>query len=77
MKKVVTKKFSNNEKLKKLLLNTGDRAIYEASPHDNFFGVGISLRDKDFFRKVKDHKGKNHLGRILMAVRESLKEGNG
>ena len=66
-----------NEKLKELLINTGDRVIYEASPHDSFFGVGLSLRDRNFWQKVKDHKGQNHLGRILMNVREILKQGNG
>ena len=61
MKDILMIKFSDN-KLKKLLLDTNNKNIIEDSPRDNFWGIG----------KKKD--GKNMLGKLLMEVRENLKE---
>lgn len=60
MKFILIKKFSDT-KLKKLLLSTKDKNIIENSPRDNFWGIG----------KKKD--GRNMLGKLLMEVRELLK----
>lgn len=60
MEKGVQAKFSQNEAMKKLLLSTGTRELQEASPTDSFWGVG------------KSGKGENHLGKILMKLRNSL-----
>lgn len=60
MEKAVFAKFSQNEQLKKVLLDTGDRVIIEDSPRDAFWGSG------------KDGTGHNHLGKILMHVRSLL-----
>lgn len=60
MEKAVRAKFTQNEALKKLLLSTGNRELQEASPTDPFWGVG------------KSGKGENHLGKILMKLRNSL-----
>ena len=61
MLKAVRAKFSQNQKLKDLLLGTGDKILVEnAGKNDDFFGAGA------------DFNGHNHLGRILIQVREEL-----
>ena len=54
-------KFTQNQKLKQLLLNTENKILREASPYDSYWGIG------------PDGKGKNKLGEILMRIREELK----
>lgn len=61
MYKALMAKFTQNKKLRELLLNTGDREIIEASPRDSYWGWG------------KDKTGLNMLGKTLMKVREALK----
>ncbi len=61
MYKVVKKKFSSNNFLKENLLLTEDAYLEEGNYwHDTFWGVC-------------NRKGENHLGKILMKVREELK----
>ena len=63
MEEVVRAKFTQNEDLKALLLATGDSVLEEGNTwHDIFWGVDARTR-----------KGENHLGRILMQVREELR----
>jgi ribA/ribD-fused uncharacterized protein len=59
MKTGLLAKFSQNERLKQLLLSTGDTEIIEDSPRDAW-GVG------------KKGDGQNWLGRLLMEVRAEL-----
>ena len=62
------KKFGNNPDIAKRLLKTGDRALVEGNVwHDNFWG-------NCFCPKCMRKKGLNHLGRLLMKVREELKD---
>lgn len=61
MRTVVRAKFSQNEEIKKILINTGDEYLVEDSPTDYYWGCGA------------ERTGKNMLGRILMEVREELK----
>ena len=61
-------KFTQNAKLKKTLLSTKSK-IYEASPYDNIWGIGITKRQAE--NGIK-HKGQNLLGVALMTVREDL-----
>lgn len=56
MKDILLLKFKD-PKLKKLLLDTGDKIIIEDSPRDSFWGIG------------KKRDGKNMLGLLLMEVR--------
>ncbi len=63
-------KFSQNDKLKEFLLNTGNCEIVEASPVDNIWGIGFSS-DKAMENIGK--WGQNLLGKTLMKVREVLK----
>lgn len=62
MKKACLAKFTQNENLKKILLSTGTKELREHTFRDKFWGDG-----------GKNGKGKNHLGKILMEIREKLK----
>jgi len=62
MRKAVTAKFTQNPSLRKVLLSTKDAILIEDSPWDSEWGNG------------KNGNGKNKLGKILMKVREKLKE---
>lgn len=66
-------KFSQNERLKEFLLNTGDKEIVEASPYDKIWGIGMSETDPDRFDKAK-WRGTNWLGEVLMRVRTELRK---
>lgn len=62
MEEIVRAKFSQHEDLKALLLATGDALIEEGNTwHDTFWGVD-----------AKSGRGQNHLGKILMKIREEL-----
>jgi len=61
MKKALRAKFTQHEKLKKLLLGTENADIIEDAPNDYQWGCG------------KDGSGQNLLGKALMDIREELK----
>jgi ribA/ribD-fused uncharacterized protein len=61
MRKAVLAKFNQHEELLQLLLATGDAELVEHTENDDYWGDG------------GDGSGKNMLGRILMEVRESLR----
>jgi ribA/ribD-fused uncharacterized protein len=62
MRQAVFAKFSQHESLRKQLLDTGDAMLVEHTTNDAYWGNG------------GDGSGKNMLGRILMEVRERLRE---
>lgn len=64
MLKCVREKVMQYPHIKELLLSTGTQDIIEDSPIDYYWGCG------------KDGSGKNMLGKILMKVREEIKEDN-
>lgn len=66
-------KFTQNEQLKKALLDTGDTILVEAAPNDPIWGIGMNEATA---RKTnpKDWKGTNWLGEILTQLREDLKQ---
>lgn len=64
MRDVVLAKFTQNDDLRKQLLATGDTELVEGNRWGDVFW-GVSL-----YR----HHGENHLGKILMGVREELRE---
>ncbi|MGN6647680.1 MAG: NADAR family protein [Cytophaga sp.] len=65
-------KFSQNENLKKFLLDTGNKSLVEASPHDIIWGIGLSETDENRFDRTK-WKGTNWLGEALVCVREDIR----
>ena len=66
-------KFSQNLKLKAILLSTEDKILVEASPYDTIWGIGLYHED-DKVLDEKNWKGQNLLGKALMEVREKLKD---
>ncbi len=62
MREAVEAKFRQHEELRALLLGTGDAKLIEHTENDDFWGDG------------GDGSGRNELGRVLMAVRESLRQ---
>ncbi len=62
MRAAVLKKFSTHTEIQKVLLVTGDEVLVENSPTDYFWGCGA------------DKTGQNHLGKILMSVREEIRQ---
>lgn len=68
MYEIVLNKFLQNEDLKDKLLRTGEEKLIEGNTwHDNHFG------DCNCSRPKCKQKGKNILGKILMRVREELR----
>lgn len=69
MYSAVTLKFSQNSKLKKILLDSGNKMLYEASQQDKIWGIGFYAGDALSNR----HKfGMNLLGKCLARVRNDL-----
>jgi ribA/ribD-fused uncharacterized protein len=66
-------KFSQHDGLRQYLLDTGDRILVEASPHDRIWGLGLGKKDPNAGNPV-NWRGENLLGFALMDVREALKD---
>ncbi|MBN1067820.1 DUF1768 domain-containing protein [Clostridium botulinum] len=64
-------KFTQNEELRKFLLNTKDRILVEASPYDNIWGIGMS-KDNPNVEDPTAWKGENLLGFALTEVRSEI-----
>lgn len=56
-------KFSQNQPLRNFLVGTGTRELVFLDNYDDFWGCRSGLQEI----------GKNHMGHILMTVREMLK----
>ncbi|KAI4754995.1 hypothetical protein E4T52_13735 [Aureobasidium sp. EXF-3400] len=63
-------KFTQNERFKKVLLETGDRLLVEASKNDKIWGIGYGATDAK--RVSRDKWGQNLLGIALMKVRDKI-----
>ena len=63
-------KFLSSEPLLNLLKSTGDKMIIEAC-HDQLWGTGVPLRDKDCLNREK-WTGQGILGEILCELRSEL-----
>lgn len=64
-------KFKQNERLRQVLLGTGQREIVETSPNDRLWGIGWNTEE------AEDHLeewGQNKLGKALMRARERLRQ---
>ena len=64
-------KFTQNNRLKNILINTDNLIIVEASPTDKIWGVGLAIDDKDILH-IERWKGQNLLGKVLMNLREEF-----
>jgi ribA/ribD-fused uncharacterized protein len=64
-------KFEQNDRLRATLLETGDRVIAEASPHDLIWGIGFHESEPEAHRPEL-WRGRNWLGVALMQVRATL-----
>ena len=62
MYKALQAKFTQHEKLRRKLMETGDRELIEHSPYDSYWGDG------------GNGTGKNRLGQLLMKLRREMKE---
>lgn len=65
-------KFSQNENLCGMLLETDNDMLAECAVNDRIWGIGLSMTDLDRFDMLK-WKGQNLLGYSLMAVRNKVK----
>ena len=66
-------KFSQNEDLKKKLLDTGDAWLVECAYSDTIWACGIRLNEDERF-DVSKWRGQNILGFALMEVRSILRK---
>ena len=64
-------KFTQYEDLQRMLLDTGDKIIVEASPWDCVWGAGLKADDKRIL-DPKNWRGTNWLGEVIMGVRDLL-----
>ncbi|MBD2253070.1 NADAR family protein [Nostoc parmelioides] len=62
MREAVLKKFLTHADIREVLLSTGNEVLVENSSCDYFWGCGA------------DKTGQNHLGKILMSVREEIRK---
>ena len=66
-------KFTQNENLKKLLLDTEDSILAEGAVNDRIWGIGLSMKDSNRLESEK-WRGQNLLGSAMMMVRNWIKE---
>lgn len=62
MQEAVLNKFLTHPDIAAILISTGDELLVENSPIDYYWGCGV------------DKTGYNHLGKILMSVREKIRQ---
>ncbi|WP_392531138.1 NADAR family protein [Nostoc sp. C117] len=62
MREAVLKKFLTHADIREVLLMTGNEMLVENSPNDYFWGCGTN------------QTGQNHLGKILISVREEIRK---
>lgn len=73
MEKGVRAKFTQHPELRKKLLETGDKVIGKADGRNTFWGIGSSMVS-DKSKVPSKWRGQNKLGKILMELRDVLKD---
>jgi hypothetical protein len=68
-------KFRQNPKLGQLLMETGNKSLFEASPFDKIWGIGLSA-DTASGLSLSKYPGSNLLGKTLEDVRSILIDEN-
>lgn len=66
-------KFSQNEELRRKLLETGEATLAECAPRDLVWGIGISRDDEARFDR-SSWRGENRLGQALMKIRGEMQD---
>lgn len=75
MQLLLRKKFKPGSDLAEALLATGDMELIEGNFwHDNFWGVCLCEECGARRRRGEAEPGKNHLGKLLMQIREDLRK---
>ena len=69
----VRAKFTQNQRLRDLLIDTGENILGEANPHCSYWGIGKSMKKREAFDHKSWPEGSNVMGQILMDLREQLK----
>lgn len=64
-------KFTQNDQLKEVLLETKGTILVEASPHDKIWGIGLRAKDPRALNR-ETWRGTNWLGEVLTEVRDFL-----
>jgi len=70
----VKQKFAGDAHLRKLLLETGDATLAEATKNDAIWGIGLNVGDPRV-QSPAQWKGRNILGEALMQTRAFLRDG--
>jgi ribA/ribD-fused uncharacterized protein len=78
MHRIVTAKFRGNQDARRALLATGSQFLIEASRSDTYWGAGTDGSDRHLEQALENGRlpGKNRLGMILMAVRDTCLRNN-
>eukprot|EP00904_Undaria_pinnatifida_P006359 jgi/Undpi1/2853/HiC_scaffold_14.g06230.m1 len=64
-------KFNQNPDMAQHLLDTGEKILAEASPHDTVWGIGLKADDSAAWTKAT-WRGQNLLGEVLQEVRTRI-----
>ena len=74
MKRGLEAKFTQNEKIRNFLLQTGTTMLVEGNPKDSYWGAGMSLSNPNIWEKNRWlGTATNHLGRLLDGVRREIR----
>lgn len=73
MKVACRAKFEQNPELKRVLMDTGDSILAEATPYDKKWGTGIAIWDPEV-AEISKWTGTNIMGNVLMKVRKYFKQ---
>lgn len=66
-------KYNQNPVLAKHLLSTGNKTLTETNGKDQIWGIGLYASDDRVLNEAK-WQGQNRLGKVLMRVRQVLRE---
>lgn len=68
---ILLAKFTQSKQCRRVIMDTGSRELVEASKFDDIWGIKLAVDDDRVLNKA-NWKGKNLLGKALMAVREKI-----
>jgi predicted NAD-dependent protein-ADP-ribosyltransferase YbiA (DUF1768 family) len=74
MKSGLMEKFSQNNYLLELLLESGDAILTAANPDDIYWSCGVGADQKEKIADIVNWPGNNMLGEILIDIRRDFME---